>query len=207
MSGREAGATDRGDDVAVVILGARFEQAVTFALEQHRDHRRKATDVPYVAHLLGVASLVLEAGGDEEAAIAALLHDVVEDCGVTPEELEATFGPVVAGLVVECTDEDEHTISSSPARKVAGVRKVPTLSPAAAVVFAADKLHNARSILTDLREVGDSLWDRFNVPKTDQLSYYRGLTKALGQRPEGGVRRLAAELRGVVERLDELAAG
>ena len=138
--------------------GTRFVEAVAFAIKAHGDQRRKGGDIPYVAHLLGVSSLVLEAGGDEAMAIAGLLHDTLEDTDTTVDEVEAAFGPRVATIVEACTDAHEQPKPPWRERKeryLSHLRSADTPTDAL-VVSRADKLHNARAILMDFREVGDN---------------------------------------------------
>ena len=147
------------------LLTARFDAALHHATRHHARQLRKGTPVPYAAHLLAAASLVLEMHGDEDEAIGALLHDVVEDGGGTPalHEIEAAFGPEVARIVLDNSDSVDEGAAKRPwyERKRAYVDAFPTKSPAALRVCLADKLHNARSILLDYRAHGDAFWARF----------------------------------------------
>ncbi|HEY1678031.1 MAG TPA: HD domain-containing protein [Candidatus Sulfotelmatobacter sp.] len=158
-------------------LGARFLRAFEFAAKKHSSQLRKASTIPYIAHLLGVASLVLEAGGDEDLAIAALLHDVVEDCGGAPmlKEVHRRFGPRVAKVVDGCTDADTHPKPPWRERKEKYIRHLRTADADTRLVSAADKLNNIRSILSDYRAVGESVWSRFNGGRDGTLWYYRTL--------------------------------
>lgn len=153
---------------------SRFAQALVYATEVHAPQRRKGTDVPYVAHLLAVASLVLEDGGDEDEAIAALLHDTIEDHGVTHAQLAERFGSKVADIVQACSDTDVLPKPPWRARKEAYIAHLAEAPPEVVRVSLADKLHNARSLLFDYRLMGEELWLRFN-PEADQLWYYRSL--------------------------------
>jgi GTP pyrophosphokinase len=151
------------------LLTARFDAALHHATRHHARQLRKGTPIPYAAHILAVASLVLEMHGDEDEAIGALLHDVVEDGGGRPAlaDIEARFGPVVAALVAANSDtldpeaDGNHGGAGWYARKRAYVDAFPAKSPAALRVSLADKVHNARSILLDYRTLGDALWARF----------------------------------------------
>jgi (p)ppGpp synthase/HD superfamily hydrolase len=158
-------------------LGPRFLRAFLFAAEKHAGQIRKASTIPYIAHLMGVASLVLEAGGDENLAIAALLHDVVEDCGGAPmlKEVRQQFGRHVAKVVEGCTDAD--TVPKPPwrERKENYIRRLKNEDADTRLVSAADKLNNVRSILSDYREWGESVWSRFNGGREGTLWYYRTL--------------------------------
>ena len=139
-----------------VRLGARFQRAFEFASEKHRTQTRKASTIPYIAHLIGVASLVLEAGGDEDLAIAALLHDVVEDCGGAEilKEVRRRFGKRVADIVDGCTDAYEMPKPPWHERKVSYINRLKKENGDTRLVSAADKLHNVRSILSDYRALG-----------------------------------------------------
>jgi len=152
-------------------------RAFVFAAEKHAGQTRKASTIPYIAHLMGVASLVLEAGGDEDLAIAALLHDVVEDCGGAPmlQEVQRRFGKRVAKVVEGCTDTDEFPKPPWRERKESYLRHLREADQDTRLVSAADKLNNVRSILADHREIGDSVWARFNGGREGTLWYYRAL--------------------------------
>jgi (p)ppGpp synthase/HD superfamily hydrolase len=160
-----------------VKLGPRFLRAFEFAGEKHSAQTRKASTIPYVAHLMGVASLVLEAGGDEDLAVAALLHDVVEDCGGAPmlKEVRRRFGKRVAKIVDECTDADTYPKPPWRERKEKYLQRLRKADAATRLVSAADKLNNVRSILCDYRASGESIWARFNGGRTGTLWYYRVL--------------------------------
>jgi (p)ppGpp synthase/HD superfamily hydrolase len=158
-------------------LGKRFHDAFLFASAKHSGQTRKASDIPYVAHLMGVASLVLEAGGDEDLAIAALLHDVVEDCGGTPmlKELQRRFGKRVASIVDGCTDSYSDPKPPWKQRKDSYIARLKEEGVDTRLVSAADKLNNIRSILSDYRVLGESVWSRFNGGREGTLWYYRTL--------------------------------
>lgn len=158
-------------------LGPRFLRAFQFASEKHHGQSRKASTIPYIAHLVGVASLVLEAGGDEDLAIAALLHDVVEDCGGAPmlKEVRRRFGKRVAEIVDGCTDAYEVPKPPWRERKESYIRRLKKESADTRLVSAADKLNNVRSILSDYCAVGESVWSRFNGRREGTLWYYRTL--------------------------------
>jgi (p)ppGpp synthase/HD superfamily hydrolase len=161
----------------LVKLGSRFLRAVEFAADKHKGQTRKASTIPYIAHLMGVASLVLEAGGDEDLAIAALLHDVVEDCGGAPmlKEVRRRFGPRVAKVVEGCTDADTYPKPPWRERKEKYIRHLRSADADTQLVSAADKLNNVRSILSDYRAIGESVWSRFNGRREGTLWYYRTL--------------------------------
>lgn len=161
-----------------MMLTDRFDEAFAYASALHRTQVRKGSGIPYLSHLLSVAALVLEHGGDEDQAIAALLHDAAEDCGGEPtlREIEARFGPAVAAIVADCTDAWEDPKPEWRPRKqayLAGLGKKPAAS---LLVSLADKTHNARAILGDLRTQGDAVWDRFNGGREGTLWYYRALS-------------------------------
>jgi (p)ppGpp synthase/HD superfamily hydrolase len=182
-------------------LPSRFRDALVYAAELHSEQVRKASGVPYVAHLLGVASIVLEHGADEDEAIAALLHDAVEDQGGqrTAEEIRRRFGNRVIEIVLGCTDAD--TIPKPPwrQRKERYIAHIAHASPSVWLVSASDKLYNARSILADYRRLGDAVWSRFNGGKDGTLWYYRALVEALRDKAP---RALAEELERVVSDLE-----
>jgi (p)ppGpp synthase/HD superfamily hydrolase len=160
-----------------VRLDSRFLRAFDFAAAKHAGQTRKASTIPYIAHLMGVASLVLEAGGNEDLAIAALLHDVVEDCGGAPmlKEVRKRFGSRVAKIVEECTDADTYPKPPWRERKEKYLRSLRKADAGTRLVSAADKLNNVRSILSDYRAVGESIWIRFNGGREGTLWYYRAL--------------------------------
>jgi (p)ppGpp synthase/HD superfamily hydrolase len=158
-------------------LGPRFRRAFLFAADKHAKQARKASSIPYIAHLMGVASLVLEGGGDEDLAIAALLHDVVEDCGGAPmlQEVRRRFGSRVAKIVDGCTDADSYPKPPWRERKEKYIARLKKENAETRLVSAADKLNNIRSILSDYRALGESVWSRFNGGRDGTLWYYRTL--------------------------------
>ncbi len=191
------------DDRRATKLGARFDQAFRFAAEKHATQTRKRTPVPYLSHLMSVAALVLEAGGDEDQAIAALLHDVVEDCGGEPvlAEVRQRFGERVAGIVQGCSDA--YTIPKPPwkQRKLDYLESLRRAGDDVRLVSAADKLHNVRTILADYRVEGDSVWNRFSGQRDGTLWYYRAVLDVLRA---GRPNRLLDELQRVVTELETL---
>lgn len=183
---------------------ARLIEAASFALTIHAEQLRKGSETPYISHLLGVASLVLEAGGDEEQAIAGLLHDAIEDQGIEQAPvIEARFGPRVAAIVRGCTDAD--TLPKPPwrARKEAYLAHLETAGPDIWLVSCADKLYNARAIVTDLRELGDAMFARFTAGKEGTLWYYKTLADVFARVLPGS---LSAELGVAVKEMERLAA-
>jgi (p)ppGpp synthase/HD superfamily hydrolase len=185
-------------------LGARFNQAFLFAAEKHASQTRKKTDVPYISHLMSVAGLVLEAGGGEDEAVAALLHDVVEDCGGHPilEEVRQRFGDRVANIVEGCTDA--YTLPKPPwkQRKLEYLDVLRRADDDVRLVSAADKLHNVRTILADYRREGDAVWERFSGRREGTLWYYRAVLDVLC---EGTPNHLVDELQRVLTELETLA--
>lgn len=155
----------------------RFEAALTFAVRLHANQRRKGKDIPYVAHLLAVTALVIEHGGDEDEAIAALLHDAVEDQGgdATLEAIRTRFGDTVAAIVEGCTDSRSTPKPPWKLRKERYLAHLPSASESVRLVSAADKLHNARSVLADYRRIGAALWPRFRGARDGTLWYYQAL--------------------------------
>jgi (p)ppGpp synthase/HD superfamily hydrolase len=184
------------------IRGPRFEEALLLAVRLHADQKRKETEIPYHAHLLGVCALVLEDAGDEDQAIAALLHDSIEDQNMDPEELEKRFGERVRRIVVACTDAFEQPKPPWRERKEAYLRHLPDKAREILRVSAADKLHNARQILGDYRTVGEALWNRFNGKREGTLWYYRSLAEIFLDRMPGA---LSQELARTVAEIDRLA--
>jgi len=181
-------------------LTQRFDEAARYAREAHEGQSRKGSNVPYIAHLLGVTSIVLDDGGSEDEAIAALLHDTAEDCGGRPrlEDIRARFGDDVAKIVEDCTDSWETPKKPWAERKQAYAAHARTLAPSSLRVSAADKVHNTYAILRDLRNDGDAVWGRFNASADDVLAYYQALVRSY--REAGGgklVDELARIVRGI----------
>ena len=179
---------------------------MVYAAQLHAGQVRKGSGTPYIAHLLAVTSLVLEHGGDEDEATAALLHDAAEDQGgeATLAEIRRRFGPAVAEIVEGCSDTMATPKPPWRARKEAFLAHLPHASSSARLVSTADKLHNARTILADLRMMGDAVWDRFQGGKEGTLWYHRSLVKIL--RGDGSD-PLAEELDRVVSEIERLARG
>jgi GTP pyrophosphokinase len=161
-------------------LSPRFGDALVYAGQLHRDQARKGTQIPYVSHLLAVTAIVLENGGTEDEAIAALLHDAVEDQGgaATREAIRTRFGENVAAIVDGCTDADMIPKPPWRKRKEDYVAHIPCASRSVRLVSAADKLHNARAILADYHKEDEKLWGRFNGGREGTLWYYRALADA-----------------------------
>ena len=184
--------------------GEKFEGALTYAARVHRDQRRKGTQVPYIIHLLAVAAIVGENGGTEEEVVAALLHDAPEDQGgeARLEDIRKKFGEGVADIVAGNTDTFENPKPPWRERKERYVARIAHEPESVRLVSAADKLHNARSILADLRSSGDELWQRFNGGKEGTLWYYRALVEAF---ETAGSNPVVEELDRVVAEMEHLS--
>jgi (p)ppGpp synthase/HD superfamily hydrolase len=182
-------------------LGARFDAAFAYAHETHATQTRKGSGAPYLGHLMGVASIVIDDGGTEDEAIAALLHDAAEDCGGRErlEDIRARFGDAVARIVEDCTDAWTTPKAPWTERKQRYAEHARALPPASLRVSAADKVHNAYAILRDLRNVGDRVWERFNASPDDVVAYYQALVRAYR---EAGGGRLVDELDRIVRAIE-----
>lgn len=197
-------------ELAPLPLTDRYERAMAHALRLHRGQGRKGTTIPYLSHLLAVSALVLEDGGDEDMAIAGLLHDAGEDAGgrQAVQEIRELFGERVAGIVEACTDTFESPKPAWWPRKRAYLAHLRSeaLQDDARRVSLCDKVHNARAILTDYRVIGEPLWERFSSRRDGTLWYYGSLVEAfratLGDTPRG----LVSELARTVDELHRLAA-
>lgn len=187
------------------MLGERFNEALVYAATAHREQWRKGTDIPYVSHLLGVCSLVLEYGGDEDQAIAALLHDAVEDQGGAARlaDIRSRFGDRVAEIVDACTDADTQPKPPWRERKECYIAGLAEHDPEVWLVSCADKLYNARAILRDYRQIGEALWARFRGGRKGTLWYYRALADEFGRLSVGPI---ADALEEVVATLETCAA-
>jgi (p)ppGpp synthase/HD superfamily hydrolase len=185
-------------------LSTRFEEALVFATQLHAGQTRKGTTIPYISHLLAVTAIVIEHGGNEDEAIAALLHDSIEDQGgaSTREELRRRFGDSVVEIVDGCTDTDVMPKPPWRERKEAYIAHISVASAPVRLVSAADKLHNARAVLEDYRILGEALWKRFNGGKEGTLWYYRAAVDALRK---AGMSPLIEELDRVVSEIECLA--
>jgi len=186
-------------------LGPHFEAALLYAVHVHGGQRRKGTSIPYVSHLLGVASLVLDDGGDEDEAIAALLHDAAEDQGGQDrlDDIAIRFGQRVARIVDGCSDTFETPKPDWLVRKKAYVERLEHEPAEVLKVSLADKLYNARAIVRDVDSLGPTVWTRFNAAPLDVARYYGALADVFGRRYPAP---MATQLAEVVERLKELAA-
>jgi (p)ppGpp synthase/HD superfamily hydrolase len=186
-------------------LGPRFSEALVLAAALHRGQTRKGGDIPYVSHLLAVCATVLEHGGDEDEAIAALLHDAAEDQGGEPtlEVIGRLFGPKVKQIVAECSDTFEQPKPPWRERKEAYIEKLRggEVLRSTLLVSAADKLHNLSATVNDLRIQGDEFWTHFNSTRDDQVWYYGALSEVYRQ-------RLGGPLAGAVaDQVQRLVAG
>ncbi len=185
-------------------LSKKFEGALVYASVVHGGQVRKATGIPYIAHLLGVASIAFEYGADENEAIGALLHDAAEDAGGTAriDDIRVRFGEKVATIVEGCTDTLETPKPPWLERKEKYLAHLKETDSSTRLVSAADKLFNTRSILRELRQRGDAVWARFSGGKKDRLRYYRALVTAFRQ--YGDHSDLIDELDRVVTEIEKL---
>jgi (p)ppGpp synthase/HD superfamily hydrolase len=184
-----------------MVLTKRFQEAMVYACELHARQKRKGSSVPYIAHLLGTTSIALEFGANEDEAIAALLHDAIEDQGGdnTRQDIKKRFGETVVMIVNGCTDSDTFFKPPWRLRKEAYLAHLQDASPSVCLVSASDKLHNARSILQDYRQLGEKLWSRFNGGREGTLWYYQNLVETFRCRvPQG----LALELEKTVRDIE-----
>lgn len=191
------------------VVGKRFRDALVWAAELHEDQTRKGGNIPYVGHLIGVSAIVLEHGGNEDQAIAALLHDALEDQAhkMSAGEIRARFGDTVERIVEACTDGDpEEQLDRNKAkwrvRKEKYIAAMATKPPEAIIVSMADKLYNARAILEDYRAIGEPLWSRFTTGRDGTLWYYTALVAAFESfghdRLWGELSRTVSELKNLV---------
>jgi (p)ppGpp synthase/HD superfamily hydrolase len=178
-------------------LSGRLDEAFRYAHSVHAAQTRKGTASPYISHLMGVSSIVLDDGGSEDEAIAALLHDAAEDHGGRERlaDIRQRFGNGVAQIVEDCTDSWDEPKRPWAERKRAYVEHARTLAAPSLRVSAADKVHNAYATLRDLRNIGEAVWDRFTATADDVVAYYEGLVRAYR---EAGGGRLVDELDRIV---------
>jgi (p)ppGpp synthase/HD superfamily hydrolase len=198
------------------MLTDRFDQAMLFAAQLHREQRRKGTAIPYMSHLLGVTSHVLEYGGSEDQAIAAMLHDAVEDqqqrfggAEALKHHIQQHFGADVRRIVEACTDAETEPRPPWRARKEAYIAHLADMAQDVALVSACDKLHNARSILVDLRTIGLPVYERFAGGREGTLWYYRSLADAFARMrvpPAAELARVVADIEVLTAEL-EIAKG
>ena len=192
------------------VLSRRYVDAFQLAFDVHSHQLRKATSVPYLSHVMSVSALVLEAGGGEDCALGGLLHDAVEDSpdgAAMLQRIHGQFGTRVATIVESCSDTVPTPGTEKPpwrGRKEAYIAHLRDADPDSLLVSACDKLHNARSIVADLRQVGPDLWQRFSTGSgSDQVWYYQSLCDAFASRIPTA---LAAALGDVVREMTTLAS-
>jgi GTP pyrophosphokinase len=185
----------------MLMLSDRFDEAFRYAHDVHASQTRKGTGTPYLGHLMGVASIVLDDGGTEDEAIAALLHDAAEDHGgrARLEDIRSRFGDAVARIVADCTDSWDTPRQPWAERKRAYAEHARTLPPSSLRVSAADKVHNTYATLRDLRNIGEAVWERFSASADDVLAYYGSLVRAYR---EAGGGRLVDELERIVRGIE-----
>lgn len=181
-------------------LGERFRKALAYAARVHATQFRKGTSRPYISHLLGVTSIVLVHGGDEDEAIAALLHDAVEDQGGKRRlrDIQSKFGKRVARIVEGCTDSDEMPKPPWLERKQKYLQHLREADSSVRLVSAADKLYNASETLADFRSHRESIWKRFKGGRKGTLWYYREVARVLRKK---GPKELSTDLGRVVREL------
>jgi GTP pyrophosphokinase len=186
-------------------LSKRFVDALNFAVTLHAQQQRKVSGAPYAAHLLGVASIAMEYGASETEAVAALLHDAIEDQGgaAMREQLQRRFGDEVTAIVEGCTDAVAQPKPPWRQRKEAYVAHLRHASPSVCLVSAADKLHNARALLQEYRARGEAVWGHFRGGRVGMLWYYEALVAALKQ---AGSTPLVEELERTVTELEREVA-
>jgi (p)ppGpp synthase/HD superfamily hydrolase len=182
-------------------LTQRFDEAFHYAHDVHGAQTRRNTGVPYMAHLMGVASIVLDDGGSEDEAVAALLHDAAEDHGgrTRLDDIRARFGGQVARIVEDCTDSWTTPPEPWLVRKRKYAEHARTLGASSLRVSAADKVHNTYAILRDLRNIGEQVWDRYEASPDDVVSYYQSLVRSYR---EAGGGRLVDELERIVRGIE-----
>jgi len=186
-------------------LSEKFEEALVYATRLHCNQTRKKTGIPYVAHILGVTAIAMQYGANETEAIGALLHDTVEDCGGAERlrDIQEKFGDEVAHIVDGCTDTDQTPKPPWLERKNAYVAHLKESDSATRLVSAADKLHNTRAILADLRRHGPSVFEKFAGKKDGTLWYYRALVTAF--REFGDHQDLIDELERAVAEIEKIS--
>jgi (p)ppGpp synthase/HD superfamily hydrolase len=160
-----------------MLLTERFQTALVYATRLHANQTRKNTGIPYISHLLSVTALVLEAGGNEDEAIAALLHDAVEDQGgeKTRAEIREFFGEAVVTIIDGCTESDIYPKPPWKERKIKYLENIRLASSSVRLVSLADKLHNARSLFADYQNFGNGIWSNFKAGKEGTLWFYKEL--------------------------------
>ncbi len=187
---------------------ARLSDAFALAARLHAPQMRKGTDIPYLSHLMAVAALVLENGGDEDQMIAALLHDGPEDQGGEEilEQIRQRFGERVAAIVEECSDTFESPKPAWKQRKLSYLEHLESARPDTLLVSLADKVHNLRCIVRDYRDIGDELWERFNTGRDGTIWYYQQLLATYESRRQPELERLIGEFTRSLGDLQDLIA-
>jgi (p)ppGpp synthase/HD superfamily hydrolase len=167
-----------------MMLSRRFQEAFLFAYRLHQNQERKESKVPYIAHLMGVSGLVMEYGGNEDEAIAGLLHDAAEDQGGSAVlvEIQRNFGETVTAIVRGCSDWLDGPRPPWKRRKEAYLIHLKGAKEDVQLVSACDKLYNARTVLSDLRRMGDDVWSRFSGGKAGLMWYFESLTRVFSIR-------------------------
>jgi (p)ppGpp synthase/HD superfamily hydrolase len=194
----------KAPEIQLPPLNTRFEEALIFTARLHDGQKRKGKDLPYISHLLAVAALVFEASGDDDEVIAALLHDAVEDQGgiETLQEIRRRFGERVAMIVEGCSDSFSTPKPPWLERKASYLLHLSSASTEVRRVSLADKLHNARTILSDLEEHGDATWSRFNGGRQGTLWYYQSLVEIFQESEAGFMLR---EFNRVVQEIQRIS--
>lgn len=197
---------DHSGEARRAFVGPRFSAALAYAVELHAAQRRKVFGEPYISHLLAVAGLVLESGGSEDQAIAALLHDAFEDQGgeATLRQIADRFGPTVARWVRDCSDHLTKPKPPWPQRKAEHRARLEHADAEACLIVAADVLHNARCLAMSLRTLGPGIWSRFSGGCDGTLAHYRALAELFARR--GVAPMLVPELLETVARIEALSA-
>ncbi len=180
------------------MLTKKYKKALDYALLAHAHHTRKGSDIPYFSHVIGVSSLVLEYRGNEAQAIAGLLHDIIEDCGIEHKPLiQEKFGDTVLQLVMDCTDSVSLPKPAWKIRKEAYIASLDDKADSSLLVSCCDKIHNARAIDRDYAEKGERFWDIFKPDKNAIEWYYKNITEKFLNRDI----RAAKELERVVNHI------
>jgi (p)ppGpp synthase/HD superfamily hydrolase len=185
------------------LLSDQFQKAFDYAFKLHRNQIRKGSNIPYLSHLLAVAALVLEDGGDEAEAIAALLHDAVEDQGgfETLNQIKVHFGETIASIVEECSDSFTTPKPPWRERKLEYLKKLSSASPSGLKVSLADKLHNIRSLILAYQKYGEAIWRNFRGGKEGTMWYYHQLSGIFHQHGENV---MLAEFDHALRQLDQM---
>jgi (p)ppGpp synthase/HD superfamily hydrolase len=183
-----------------------IDKAFAYARKIHNNQKRNRTTIPYLSHLMSVSALVMEHGGNEEQAIAALLHDTLEDGGDADKiskEIQHMFGDKVLSMVRELSDTEEQPKPPWKERKETYIAHIEEISDDALVVSMCDKLHNLKTIVWDFHVIGDEIFERFKGKKEGTIWYYTTLTekykKILETRPNVQLSRIVFELEGLLD--------